>query len=159
MKCATGELVKLNVLGSKNDLVYFPLKFGLVEICALVDTGASRSFVSQNILNDLLPYLESVKSDEKLLVVMPNNESVMTNECYLMKFKIGNVFIKHLFYVLDINSDIILGNDFLRTYQVQLDYEDMTACVSVNDDNVILPMVCKSFEVRDILSNLKGKTL
>ncbi len=116
MKCATEKTVKLNVLESKNDLVYFPLKFGLVEICALVDTGASCSFVSHNILNDLMAYLEDVMSDKHLSVVLPNGECVTTNECYLMKFKIGNVFIKHLFFVLDINSDIILGNDFLRTY-------------------------------------------
>ena len=43
---------------------------------------------------------------------------------------------EHIFYVLDITSDIILGNDFLRKFEVSLDYSDMTAVISSKNATV-----------------------
>ena len=51
-----------------------PLRFNLVEICALVDTGASRSFVSRNAIQDLREFMYACDDNESLSVVLPNGE-------------------------------------------------------------------------------------
>ena len=62
----------INNLIENNNLIYMPLKFNLVEVCALVDTGASRSFVSRSTLSDLREFLYVCDDSENLSVVLPN---------------------------------------------------------------------------------------
>ena len=94
-----------------------------------------------------------------MTVVLPNNEEVSTSECYNVSFKLENRIFKHIFYVLDINSDIILGNDFLRRFKVLLDYSDMTAVLSEEGNTVTVPIVSKAYAALDVIDNLNKITL
>ena len=59
-----------------------------------------------------------------------------------------------LLLALDINSDVILGNDFLKRFEISLDYSDMTAVLSSKNVSVEVPRVSKAFDTRDIIANL-----
>lgn len=88
----------------ENSLIYLPLSFGSTEVFSLVDTGATRSFISSDVLTDLLDFLCCTPDSPALTVVLPNGNSVTATKSYIMKFEIANVEFNHKVYVLDINS-------------------------------------------------------
>lgn len=92
-------------------------------------------------------------------MVLPNDERVTSSKCYSLSFKIGNVNVEHQFYVLDINSDLIVGSDFLRRFEVFLDYADMTAVLNVDGTVVPVPVMSQAYEIKDVLTNLNKISL
>ena len=115
----TGELSKSNV-GLK-----VAVKLCNISVDFVIDTGADATFISSEtyrsipelIQPDLIPKtgMQIKLADGKLLPVKGQVK---------MKLMIDNKCYKQTVFVADINTDGILGSDFLRMYQCQIDFEN-----------------------------------
>ena len=80
-----------------------------VAVSALVDTGASRSFVSTKFAElTQLP----VERDVPMVVQLPTGSSETTDRVVHCELLIGNVIYAQKFYVLNMSLPMIVGLDF-----------------------------------------------
>lgn len=84
-------------------------------ITALLDTGASRSFV-----RDTVAY--GPRQVARLAVRLGNSSSCAVKEAIEGEIRIGALEVRHLLYVMEeLPEDCILGTDFMALYDVRLD--------------------------------------
>ena len=132
-------------------------QFDKVEASALVDTGASHSFINMNILsNGIISKIKSFINDKnkkndlnlmlKQVTIQSATEAVQTT-CVQMNIDliINNEYLNHDFIITDLinKEQAIFGLDFIRKYKMNINGEDNTISIkSKNDDYVQLP-VCQ----------------
>ena len=85
---------------------------------ALVDTGASKSFISRRIVSTLHA---KMRVSDVLPVRLPDREQLLTNEVVDLSWRKDNVIFKGSFYLLDMVEDAIIGADILERYHSVVD--------------------------------------
>ena len=133
--------------------------FDKFEIPVLVDTGASLTMVSTQLLYALNPNLLSQLSETEMQrAIMADGQGVNILGKLRMNFKLQNRKFDHVFYVLpNITYWAVLGTDFLACHQCYLDYSTCTLTVN----SVIPQLMCIRFQeklsvgVFDTENNLK----
>lgn len=90
----------------------------------LLDSGASISLLSKHFFNEIKCNVsfKRIASNVKITTV---NSAVICSGCIQLTFKIGKLFYKHSFFLIDIPEYSkfigILGFDFLKTHNVIID--------------------------------------
>lgn len=90
----------------------------------LLDSGASISLISNHFFQGIKDHVsfKRIASNVKITTV---NSAVICSGCIQLSFKIGKVFYKHSFFLIDIPEHSkfvgILGFDFLKTNHVIID--------------------------------------
>ena len=122
------SLTIVDVKGRATD-VTVPIINGSIEVSvgdrdikALVDTGASFSFINED-------YFKRLKSELGKLYIRPCNMAikiaddsrVVSRECVGLSFRIFGKHFRAMFYVVkDLSHPLILGVQFLRIYYARL---------------------------------------
>ena len=91
---------------------------------ALIDTGASRSFVSAQFARQCGMVQQE---HEPLVVKLPTGKRLEASSVVELNMLMDNVILEHVAYVLDITEPMILGSDFFEKYGVVLDLAQGTA--------------------------------
>lgn len=102
----------------------------------LIDTGASISVVKRDLIN----YLQIPFHKQRLLINGVGG-SVHSEGYVYLKLNIDDIVFMHKFYVfekLPCYTDGILGQDFLKNYRAQLDFELNTLKLTINCQMVSL---------------------
>ena len=118
---------------NKKHTVQTPIKSGSIWIGlaedetvqpmkALIDTGATFSFISQSFLNLLVRSNAKVyKSSTDVTITVANRERVHSDTSIGFNFTIEGKTVNYLFYLLkDLSHPIILGVNFLRKYDAKI---------------------------------------
>ena len=100
------------------------VNLGKTKVFALVDSGASISCVSNNLLNSINPhYVKHLESDITMIVGVGNMTHEVAGKVELDLVIEGQAF-KQTFYALHNQHSIILGMDFLTKHGATLDFKD-----------------------------------
>ncbi|XP_074327967.1 uncharacterized protein LOC141665882 [Apium graveolens] len=103
-----------------NDVIASTLLLNSVDACVLIDSGATKSFISENFVNKL--GLEPIPLDEILAVEIANQEVIPVGQvCQGCKIEIqGQPFYVDLIPFRLREFDVILGMDWLARYDAQI---------------------------------------
>ena len=94
------------------------------SVLALLNTGASKSFISQAMIEAL--QLETTPA-EGLMVRLPTGKSIESRQTTYLNFYLGNAPLSWSFYVLSIEDNLIFGSDWGEALKVTLDLGEGTA--------------------------------
>lgn len=120
-------------------------------VTALLDSGATRSFVNPRVLNAILnlnPKLQCTKIDESCLVA--NSHNSVVSDSFKAPLKFENFAWKFEFRVLkDLPVDLVLGTDFLSHCGVVLNLQDKNLSFTFAPDlrfpfKMQIPLMCNS---------------
>ena len=81
--------VTLTAMQDFNNLFFLPFCVGNCTLTALLDSGASRSFVSPRAVRALTGLLQPIET-QTLSVTLPNGENIKTTAAYTLKIRIEN---------------------------------------------------------------------
>ena len=102
------------------------VKIGNISTTALVDTGATISCVSTQILQKINPkFIKNFTSDVDCIYGVGNKQHDMTAKVQL-PIKINNQSFTNSFYALQNQYNIILGMDFITGNNAKIDFENST---------------------------------
>ena len=106
--------------------IYIPSTIGNQEFFMLLDTGATVSILSfrtyQSLSPDLLPDLGPPDTG----IYTANGQPVDVKGKINVPLAIGPQTLEHMFYVADIESEVILGLDFLDSHECTLNVAGQT---------------------------------
>ena len=106
--------------------IYIPTTIGNQEIFMLLDTGATVSILSlrtyQALPQDSLPDLSPPDTG----IFTANGQPVDVKGRLCVSLAIGAQTLQHMFYVADIESEVILGLDFLDSHECTLNVAGQT---------------------------------
>lgn len=113
------------VINANTNLPFLPICFGnnKKEHPALVDTGSTFSFISHDLLNELLTLndVNVVINDKDLNCSTANSTDLVISKCCFLKVKIQHLSWKFEFLLSkDIPVSIILGGDFVSKTQLMV---------------------------------------
>jgi len=109
------------------------------KIKLLIDTGADISLIKKDIIPENLLFENDICringiSDKEIISLGVSNLTLYLED---QKFK-------HKFYVINeeinLNTDGIIGRDFLMKYNCKIDYETCTIIIPTDTEDIILPM-------------------
>ncbi|XP_026469739.1 uncharacterized protein LOC113373673 [Ctenocephalides felis] len=129
--CKAGELrtVQLSCISNKNDLVYANLNFLDTEkdqVNMLVDTGAEISIIKISKLKDSIDIKTSIEN--KFSITGVSGKAVDSLGKANLRILLGDKIVRHDFSIvrddLSINSDGILGLDFLKTFNGKINFPE-----------------------------------
>lgn len=103
-----------------------------VDVNFLLDTGANKSFIDINVVNDLM----SCKIEGKNAYVSGINDSKSETELYDIVLSYKNILFENKFHAFDFSKSFgkvdkmygvkingIIGSDFLNKYKYVIDYK------------------------------------
>ena len=115
--------------------IFMPLRIGQVELRALIDTGASRSVIHHETLQQLTAYefLEAEDSqargigDQLLDTRVVNLRELKLGRLTIDEFYVGAIDLSHIsatYEELGLEGfDLIIGGDLLHEYAAVINYE------------------------------------
>ncbi|XP_063244615.1 uncharacterized protein LOC134545088 [Bacillus rossius redtenbacheri] len=112
-------VIKAKSGGKRYRSFWVDIQVGENKFQAMVDTGASASFVSQHFVSKLVGMMPELKTRVQVgkgfELQVANGESYQVKVFFLMHFKIAKFSWTRRFWVLpELISDVILGLDFLE---------------------------------------------
>jgi hypothetical protein len=97
------------------------------KVRALVDTGASKSCVSSNFVNQLKLKAKPLKTGDARILFAANNNTIKTEGTVEIDLKIQGFVIPFKFTVIhNLSQKMILGFELLNASQAKIDLEDKT---------------------------------
>lgn len=127
--------VKLEIQGANRVLTF------------LIDTGADVSLCKED---TVLNYDED--PDDYCLLTGISEHKIKSLGSTIAKIHVGETVINHKIQLVNsdfpINTDGILGRDFLCKYNCSIDYEKYVLTVNTGNESVMLPIHDKAFSVR-----------
>lgn len=121
-----------------NDFINIPCNAASGNCTFLVDTQADISIFKENsIYNNI-----NVNSLRTINIKGITSDTISTIGTALIELNIGDRIIGHEFHIVpdtfNINTDGIIGKDFLLMYQCSINYSDMTFSINTSDCHTIL---------------------
>lgn len=116
---------RINIAGSPNSCI---INIGKRKFRSLVDTGASVSLMHARVYNSMghLPRL----TKERVSLQTSNGDNLTVIGSVKIPFRIGGLNVEHTFFVVpNLNSNFILGRDWLTTNGVRI-YFDL-GCIRI----------------------------
>lgn len=120
------------------------IKLGNLIVDAVVDTGSSRSIISNRLQTLLL------SADSRVTECSIHEETVQiqnveeTEQTFLIKnvpFSVASLFcslrFEHDFQLLDVTDTMILGSDFLKKVNAKVDVKNRKIFI----DGIVLPLI------------------
>lgn len=102
-------------------MLYIPIRINNVPILAFVDSGAEKSILSSNFLEDLK--LDKMLDKRFVGQARGVGTSNITGRLHHVMFTFDNEFLPHSLTVLDsLGSAILIGLDFMRKYKCIIDF-------------------------------------
>ena len=99
------------------------VQIGKIASSALVDTGATISCISENLLNKIHPkYVKYQKSDISFIVGVGGKQHDVSHKVEV-QMKIKDKIFTQSFYSLQNQIQLILGMDFITGHKALLDFE------------------------------------
>ena len=120
-----------------NDVISGTLLVNSVNACVLVDSGATRSFISERLLTKLR--LEPQRLKEEMMIEIANQEVIPVNQvCPSCTIEIqGRLFEADLIPFRLGEFDVILGMDWLARYEAQINCKTKRVSLKANDNKRI----------------------
>lgn len=114
-----------NLENKSNHLPIIKLKFGNLEVPALLDTGANLSLVQPSILEEIKQQSKVEHISRMVKIKTLNNTDIPYLSAVNIKFKIKTRWFNNVFFVTqsnwDCNYKIILGYDFIQRNKILID--------------------------------------
>jgi len=125
-------------VGAIPDVVTGTLQLDTMQVYALIDPGASHSFVSYRIVNNL--HVLSSNLGVRVIVSTPLGENILINDIYRgVKLYIGGLELRVDLIPLELyDFDVILGMDWLSKHKAQMDCFTKTVTVQGIGDNKVV---------------------
>ena len=82
------------------DLFYLPFHINSARLSALLDSGASKSFISSHIVPTLSEYLVPIDVDT-LQVSLPNGQKIVSKAAYKLSIKVEKISLDIVAYEID----------------------------------------------------------
>jgi hypothetical protein len=120
------------------DVVAGTLQLDIMQVYALIDPGASHSFVSYRIVNNL--YVLSGNLGVGVIVSTPLGENILIYDIYRgVKLYIGGLELRVDLMPLQLyDFDVILGMDWLSKHKAQVDcFTKMVTIQGIDDKRVV----------------------
>ena len=124
------------------------------EYTALVDTGASRSLISKNVLESLPDHIKLKQADIKHFIVA-NSDTLSVLGYVTVPVEISEKTVFMSFYVVThLLQDVIIGRDFLRKCKAKIDFGKETLTLDTTEglfsaeDTIIPPKSTVNVEMR-----------
>ena len=95
-----------------------------IEVPCLVDTGSSRTLISQTAYNRISEEDRKNLTEfntSRVSLVLADGTPLLCLTGKILPIKIGEVTVKHPVLVADISEPVILGLDFMREHECQID--------------------------------------
>lgn len=124
-----GGIREMNIAGR----LYLQDSIG-VKVTCLIDTGATTSFISWKIFEELAEGDSNWLEDEQGKTYTAGAIELPTMGRIELTLEIGGAELAHNFIVAHIEENVILGMDFLRQNKVQWNWEEGT--LDVGDEKV-----------------------
>ena len=126
---------------------------GGITIAAMIDTGATSSCISRECWKTLrLGDHHIIHNDNILEFVLANGDTTRTRESAVITFETAeNKIWQHEVYILDkLPTSLILGNDFILQYGLQIDQTDKLQLKS-SEDGLYIPLLAnnKAYILKD----------
>ena len=111
---------------------------------SLVDTGASISAIKKSFLDKLVGLTNPVYMPCSVSVFLADGSCTVSSECVTVSFVIGSTTFRQNFKILEqLSRPIILGVDFLQTYEANISFSDTKSLKQTTQPIVAL----KSFTI------------
>ncbi|XP_044474694.1 uncharacterized protein LOC123202715 [Mangifera indica] len=137
-------------------------KISETEVVVLVDSGATHSFLSQQVVKDLALQIHQ----KAFSVTVGNGQSIKGGGvCRAVKLHLGSIHFLQDFYVFQLgNVDVILGMDWLSTLGiVHSDWQSLTMWFNWNGQQVSLQgdpsLTIRETSLRGFCKTLKSSNL
>jgi len=125
-------------VGAVPDVVAGTLQLDTMQVYALIDPGASHSFVSYRIVNNV--HVLSSNLGVGVTVSTPSGENIHIDDIYIeVKLYIGGLELRADLMPLDLyDFDVILGMDWLSKHKAQVDCFTKTVTIQgIGDKRVV----------------------
>ncbi|RKP16322.1 hypothetical protein ROZALSC1DRAFT_25409, partial [Rozella allomycis CSF55] len=100
-----------------------------ISLTALVDTGASLSFISQSCFDKYFSHLQSLILPNTIHVQVANESELHVSNYVILDFTIGSLHHTFRFLILEnLSFDVILGYDYLLSYNGNILISEIEAC-------------------------------
>ena len=100
------------------------IKIGNVLTTALVDTGATVSCISSDLLSKIHPKLVTYCDNDIPFIIGVGDKTHKILHKVQLQFTIDSQKVQQSFYALQSQTQLILGMDFITAHKAHLDFED-----------------------------------
>ena len=100
------------------------IKIGNVLTTALVDTGATVSCISSDLLSKIHPKLLTYCDNDIPFIIGVGDKTHKILHKVQLQFTIDSQKVQQSFYALQSQTQLILGMDFITAHKAHLDFED-----------------------------------
>ena len=122
------------------DLFYLPFCVGNAYVSALVDSGASKSFLSSNMVQALSDHLVYVEA-EPLIVDLPNGQKIQSKGAYKLVILVENIDLEIIVHEVEMKQNFIFGSDFCQQFSVVVDFSTMILSLAVGSSQLAVQLL------------------
>ena len=113
-----------------SNLFYLPFSVGNSSLSALLDSGATRSFIAPKAVRALASYLVPIETDS-LSIILPNGNKISTTAAYKLKIKIENYELVVTLFEVDMQQLVIFGADFCQEFSALVDFSQQAVQLQI----------------------------
>ena len=105
--------------------------FKVLEVSGLLDTGATKTFISRELLHKVPDHhVVQHAVANTLQIQLPNGDEVQSKGKVTLKANTDKLQVTFKAHILNITKPLIIGVDFMECFRVTLDYSNGKATVS-----------------------------
>ena len=112
---------------------YLDVKIGNVSTSVLMDTGATVSCISSDMLHKIHPRFVKYSKPDIVFISGVGNKHHQVTDLVEISFKINNTSFQHSFYALQNQINLILGADFMTKQNAKIDLAN--SIITLNDEH------------------------
>ena len=132
--------VDLTSMDQYGDLFYLPFQVKTAFLSALLDSGASRSFISSQMVVMLATCLTPIDI-EPLQVSLPNVDKIVSKAAHKLAIQIEKINLEVILYEVNMKQNFIFGSDFCQEFQAVVDFSNMELSLTVGSTVVTVQLL------------------
>ena len=114
------DLLAAHISRDKKTLFWVPAGVQDRTVWALIDTGASRNLISQQIY-EAMPHPTELRPPGSMMIVAGNNQEIPLMGWITLRFTINTRIVYHDFGVAkNLPLDMLIGGEFQRPHECQI---------------------------------------